>query len=40
VDVDELHQYLSKEVPQATGQSQTPVKKGEVGGTLILGKVK
>lgn len=40
VDVDELHQYLSKEVPQATGQSQTPVKKGEVEGTLIVGKVK
>lgn len=40
VDVDELSQYLSKEVPQATGQRQTPVKKGEVEGTLIVGKVK
>ncbi len=40
VDVDELHQYLSKEVPQATGQSQTPVKKGEVEGRLIVGRAK
>lgn len=40
VDVDELQQYLSKMIPQATGQRQTPVKKGEVEGTLIVGKVK
>jgi len=39
VDVDELYRYLSEEVPRATGQHQTPVKKGEVEGTLIVGKV-
>lgn len=40
IDVDEIHQYLSKEVPKATDQGQTPVKKGEVEGRLIVGKVK
>jgi uncharacterized caspase-like protein len=40
VDIDELYKYVSQEVPKATGQRQTPVKKGEVEGTLIVGKVK
>jgi hypothetical protein len=40
VDVNELYRYVSLEVPKATGQRQTPVKKGEVEGTLIVGKVK
>ena len=40
VDVEEIYRYLSENVPQATEQRQTPVKKGEVEGTLIVGKVK
>jgi hypothetical protein len=27
-------------VPEATGQNQNPVKKGEVEGQLILGRVR
>jgi hypothetical protein len=37
--VDELYTYVSKKVPEATGQNQNPVKKGEVEGQLILGRV-
>lgn len=40
VDIDEVYRYLSENVPTATGQRQTPVKKGEVEGTLIVGKVR
>ena len=35
--VDEIYGYVSKRVPQATGQEQHPVKKGTVEGRLILG---
>jgi len=38
VTVDEAYSYLSTHVPQATGQNQHPVKKGEVEGQLILGR--
>ena len=38
VTVDEAYSYLSKHVPEATGQNQHPVKKGEVEGQLILGR--
>jgi hypothetical protein len=31
--------YVSEHVPQATGQEQHPVKKGNVEGRLILGVV-
>jgi hypothetical protein len=36
VTVDEAYGYLSKHVPQATGQEQHPVKKGTVEGRLVL----
>ena len=37
ITVDEAYRYVSKHVPQATGQEQNPVKKGAVRGRLILG---
>jgi len=37
VTVDEVYAYVSRQVPQATGQEQHPVKKGIVEGRLILG---
>ena len=40
VTVDELYRYVSMKVPQATGQDQHPVKKGEVTGEIVLGVVK
>jgi len=36
ITVDEAYGYVSKHVPQATGQEQHPVKKGIVEGRLIL----
>lgn len=38
--VDEAYTYVSKKVPEVTGQKQNPVKKGEVEGQLILGLVR
>ena len=40
ITVDEVYSYVSKKVPEATGQNQHPVKKGEVEGQLILGHVR
>jgi hypothetical protein len=40
VTVDEVYRYVSIKVPQATGQDQHPVKKGEVTGEIMLGVVK
>jgi hypothetical protein len=37
ITLDEVYQYVSDKVPQATGQEQHPVKKGTVEGRLILG---
>jgi len=37
--VDEAYSYVSKNVPQATGQEQHPIKKGIVEGRLILGVI-
>ena len=39
ITVDEIYGYVSKHVPQVTGQEQHPVKKGAVEGRLILGIV-
>jgi len=39
VTVDEAYSYVSKNVPQATGQEQHPIKKGIVEGRLILGVI-
>jgi hypothetical protein len=40
VTVDEVYRYVSIKVPQATGQDQHPVKKGEVTGEIVLGVLK
>jgi hypothetical protein len=40
ITVDEIYQYVSVQVPRATGQEQHPVKKGTMEGRLILGVVK
>jgi hypothetical protein len=40
VTVDEAYAYVSKKVPEVTGQNQHPVKKGEVEGQLVLGHVR
>jgi uncharacterized caspase-like protein len=40
ITVDEAFQYVSKTVPSATGQKQHPMKKGEMVGQMILGRVK
>ncbi len=37
--VDEVYRYVATTVPQATGQEQHPVKKGEVTGQIVLGVV-
>ena len=39
VTFDEAYDYVARTVPDATGQTQHPVKKGEVEGDLILGRV-
>ena len=36
----EVSTCVSKKVPEVTGQNQNPVKKGEVEGELILGRVR
>lgn len=38
ITVDEAYNYVAEKVPESTGQSQHPVKKGEVEGELILGR--
>ncbi len=40
ITVDEVYHYVSTRVPQATGQDQHPVKKGETTGQIVLGVVK
>lgn len=40
VTVDEVYAYVSKKVPEVTGQNQHPVRKGEVEGQLVLGQVR
>ena len=39
ITVDEVYNYVSINVPKATGQAQHPVKKGSVEGQLIMGIV-
>lgn len=39
ITVNELFDYLSKVVPEASGQDQHPVKKGEITGEMIIGRV-
>jgi hypothetical protein len=40
ITVDEAYDYVSRNVPKATGQEQHPVKKGAVEGHLILGIIR
>ncbi|MBI3078549.1 MAG: caspase family protein [Deltaproteobacteria bacterium] len=40
ITIDEIYTYVSKKVPEATGQNQNPMKKGEVEGQLVLGRVR
>lgn len=40
ITVDEVYRYVSVKVPQATGQDQHPVKKGEMTGEIVLGVIK
>ncbi len=40
ITLDEIYRYVSVKVPQATGQDQHPVKKGEMTGEIIIGVVK
>lgn len=40
VTVGEVFSYVSQKVPEATGQDQHPVKKGEVEGELVVGRVR
>jgi len=40
ITVDEVYRYVSIKVPQATGQGQHPVRKGETKGEIVLGVLK
>ena len=40
ITVSELFSFLSRKVPNATGQDQHPVRKGETEGELVIGRVK
>ena len=40
ITVDEVYRYVSMKVPQAPGQDQHPVRKGEMTGQIILGVLK
>jgi hypothetical protein len=40
ITIDEVYRYVSMRVPQATGQDQHPVKKGEMTGQIVLGVLK
>lgn len=40
ITFDEVYRYVSLKVPQATGQEQHPIKKGEMKGEIILGVVR
>ncbi len=40
VTVSELFGYLSRKVPEASGQDQHPVRKGETRGELVIGRIR
>jgi uncharacterized caspase-like protein len=40
ITISELFSYISRKVPEASGQDQHPVKKGETEGELVIGRVK
>ena len=40
ITLSELFSFLSRKVPDATGQDQHPVRKGESEGELVIGRIK
>lgn len=40
ITVSELFGYLSRKVPEASGQDQHPVRKGETQGELVIGRIR
>jgi uncharacterized caspase-like protein len=40
IDTEEAYRYVSRKVPEATGQQQNPIKKGRVEGQIVLGRVR
>ncbi|MBI4409514.1 MAG: caspase family protein [Gemmatimonadetes bacterium] len=40
ITVDEVYEYVADKVPAETGQTQHPVRKGEVEGEIILGRAR
>ena len=40
INISELFGYISRKVPEASGQDQHPVKKGEIEGELVIGRIK
>ena len=38
--MSELFGYLSRKVPEASGQDQHPVRKGETQGELVIGRIR
>ena len=40
ITIAELFGYLSQKVPEASGQDQHPVRKGEIEGELVIGRTK
>lgn len=40
ITISELFGFLSKRVPEASGQDQHPVRKGETEGELVIGRIK
>jgi uncharacterized caspase-like protein len=40
ITVGEVFSYVSRQVPDATGQDQHPVKKGESEGEIVIGRIK
>lgn len=40
ITVDEIYAYVSRKVPEATGQNQHPLKRGETEGQLVLGRTR
>ena len=40
ITVSEVFGYLSRKVPEASGQDQHPVRKGETQGELVMGRIR
>ena len=40
ISISEIYQYLAQSVPDATQQTQHPMKKGEESGVMFIGRVR